>query len=75
VPASRTADGALDGISHPIEVQYFAVGKPNYEQVEGLALEEICLRVQYVPRVLSNPFQLISRQIRQFGFQKNLFAG
>jgi aryl-alcohol dehydrogenase-like predicted oxidoreductase len=29
-PASLTADGALDGISHSLEVLYSAVGKPDY---------------------------------------------
>ena len=30
-PPDLTADGALDGISHSLEVLYGAVGKPNYE--------------------------------------------
>lgn len=53
-PHSLTADGALDGISHALEVLYSAVGKPEYDQVEGVAREAIRLVVTYLPRVLAN---------------------
>lgn len=53
-PISLTADGALDGISHSLEVLYSAVGKPVYEKVEPVALEAIRLVVTYLPAVLAN---------------------
>ena len=54
-PASLTADGALDGIAHSLEVLYGAVGKPYYAQMEDVAGETIRLVVEYLPRVMQNP--------------------
>lgn len=54
-PASLTADGALDGISHALEVLYSAAGKAGYESIEAVAAECIRLVVNYLPAVLVNP--------------------
>jgi len=54
-PASLTADGALDGIAHSLEVLYGAVGKPYYAKMEEVAGEGIGLVVEYLPRVLEHP--------------------
>ena len=54
-PLSLTADGALDGISHALEVLYSAVGKAGYERVEPVALEAIRLVVAYLPEALEQP--------------------
>ncbi len=54
-PRSLTADGALDGLSHSLEVLYSAVGKDNYEKVEPVALESIRLVVEFLPKALENP--------------------
>ena len=54
-PPSLTADGALDGISHSLEVLYSAVGKPEYAAIEAVAIECIRLVVNYLPVVLANP--------------------
>ena len=54
-PTSLTADGALDGISHALEVLYSAVGKASYEQIEPVALEAIRLVVTYLPAALEQP--------------------
>jgi alcohol dehydrogenase class IV len=54
-PLSLTADGALDGISHALEVLYSAAGKPSYEKVEPVALEAIRLVVAYLPDALERP--------------------
>jgi alcohol dehydrogenase len=54
-PLSLTADGALDGISHALEVLYSAAGKPEVSKVAEVALEAIRLVVEYLPRVLDNP--------------------
>ena len=54
-PASLTADGALDGIAHSLEVLYGAVDKPYYAQMEKVACETIRQVVEYLPKVLENP--------------------
>jgi alcohol dehydrogenase len=60
-PATLTADGALDGISHALEVLYSAVGKPEYLKVARVAAEAIRLVVKALPRVLANPADEDSR--------------
>ncbi|MGC8781763.1 MAG: iron-containing alcohol dehydrogenase [Anaerolineae bacterium] len=53
-PPGLTADGALDGTSHALEVLYSAVGKPEYERAAAVAQEAIRLVVHYLPRVLAD---------------------
>ena len=50
-----TADGALDGISHSLEVLYGACGKPIYDQVEAVAREGIRLIVENVEAAIADP--------------------
>ena len=54
-PPSLTADGALDGIAHALEVLYGAVGKPFYDQAAEVAREAIGLVVGYLERVIADP--------------------
>jgi alcohol dehydrogenase class IV len=54
-PPSLTADGALDGISHSLEVLYDSVNKPYYEKMKDVAHESIRLVVQYLPKVIDDP--------------------
>jgi len=54
-PPALTADGALDGIAHSLEVLYGAVGKPYYAQMEDVARESIGLVVRHLPNVMDNP--------------------
>ncbi len=54
-PAVLTADGALDGVSHALEVLYGAVDKPHYALMEEVAGETIGLVMEYLPRVLQDP--------------------
>jgi alcohol dehydrogenase len=54
-PTSLTADGALDGIAHCLEVLLGAVGKPFYEQVEPVARTGIGLVVNYLPKAIQDP--------------------
>jgi alcohol dehydrogenase class IV len=61
-PASLTADGALDGIAHSLEVLYGAVGKPTYDKAKAIAAESICLVVQYLPLALDDPANVEARQ-------------
>lgn len=54
-PTGLTADGALDGVSHCLEVLYSAVGKPEYERVEQVAQAGIAIIVAYLERAIKNP--------------------
>ena len=54
-PPSLTADGALDGIAHSLEVLLGAVGRPFYDKVEPVARESIRLVANYLPQVIENP--------------------
>lgn len=61
-PPGLTADGALDGISHALEVLYSAVGKPEYARAADVARAAIGLAVQHLPRVLADPRHPTSRE-------------
>ncbi len=61
-PRSLTADGALDGVAHSLEVLYGAVGKPYYDHMEEVARESIGLVVQYLPRVMEHPHDAKGRE-------------
>lgn len=61
-PLSLTADGALDGIAHILEVLYGAVGKPYYEKLRELAESGIALVVQYLPKITRNPQDTEARE-------------
>jgi len=54
-PASLTADGALDGVSHSLEVLYGAVGKPYYDRMTRVGRQTFDLVFRYLPRVLETP--------------------
>lgn len=54
-PAALTADGALDGVSHLLEVLYGAVGKGYCAEMEEVARLGISLVMKFLPRVLENP--------------------
>jgi len=54
-PPALTADGALDGIAHSLEVLYDSVGKPYHEQMLEIAGEGIRLVVENLPKVMENP--------------------
>jgi alcohol dehydrogenase len=61
-PPSLTADGALDGVSHSLEVLYGAVGKPGYDRIETVAAESIRLVATYLPRVIERPADVEGRE-------------
>jgi len=54
-PPSLTADGALDGIAHSLEVLYGAAGQPAYEKIKEIANTGIGLVVNYLPQVMADP--------------------
>lgn len=61
-PPELTADGALDGVSHSLEVLYGAVGKPRYGLIKEVAKATFDLVFRYLPRVLDNPRDREGRQ-------------
>jgi alcohol dehydrogenase class IV len=61
-PASLTADGALDGVSHALEVMYDACGKPSYDLIEKVAGEAISLVIEYLPRAIDDPQDTQARE-------------
>jgi alcohol dehydrogenase len=54
-PASLTADGAMDGVSHSLEVLYGAVGQDHYAKTEEVAVTGISLVVNHLPKALESP--------------------
>ncbi len=61
-PKSLTADGALDGIAHSLEVLYGAAGKPFYKKMMNVAGTCIALVVKYLPMVIENPDNTEARE-------------
>jgi alcohol dehydrogenase len=61
-PRSLTADGALDGIAHSLEVLLGAVGKPFYDKVEPVARTGIALVANYLPKAIEDPRDKIARR-------------
>jgi len=54
-PMDLTKDGALDGISHIVEVLYGAEGKPNFDKMAEIAETGVSLILKYLPGVIRNP--------------------
>lgn len=54
-PAALTADGALDGTAHILEVLWGAVGKPYYNEMTEVAGTGLRLILKHLPRVIENP--------------------
>ncbi len=61
-PPALTADGALDGMAHILEVFYGAVGKPYYDKLREIAEVGISLIADYLPRVIRNPQSTEARE-------------
>jgi alcohol dehydrogenase len=61
-PLALTADGALDGFSHILEVFYGAVGKPHYDKLCRIAEVGISLIVSHLPRVIRDPQDARARE-------------
>ncbi|MDX2430896.1 MAG: iron-containing alcohol dehydrogenase, partial [Bacteroides sp.] len=54
-PPELTLDGALDGMSHCLEVYFGATGKPIFEKAQEIATIAITLVVKYLPLVMEDP--------------------
>jgi alcohol dehydrogenase class IV len=61
-PRSLTADGALDGISHSLEVLYGSAGEDFYGKARDIAGACICLAVRYLARAMENPDDADARE-------------
>jgi alcohol dehydrogenase class IV len=60
-PSGLTLDGALDGMSHCLEVYFGSVGKDNYDRAREIATIAISLVVKYLPRVMGDPSDQVAR--------------
>jgi alcohol dehydrogenase len=67
MPPGFTADGALDGIAHMIEVLYGAVGQDFYEKAAEVAAVGVELIVNYVERAVDEPTDLEAREALGLG--------
>ncbi len=61
-PPALTADGALDGLAHILEVFYGVAGKPCYDRLNEIAVTGISLIVKYLPRVNDDPDDAEARE-------------
>ena len=61
-PPTLTADGAMDGLSHILEVFYGAIHKPYYGKISQIAEVGISLIVTHLPRVIANPQDTTARE-------------
>jgi alcohol dehydrogenase class IV len=61
-PRSLTADGALDGISHSLEVLYGSAGKDFYSKAGEIAGACIGLGVRYLQRAMESPEDVEARE-------------
>ncbi len=61
-PLGLTADGALDGVAHSLEVLYGAVDKPYYGLMQDVARETFDLVFRHLPQVIDNPSDAAARE-------------
>jgi len=67
MPPGFTADGAMDGIAHMIEVLYGAVGQDFYEKAVEVAAIGVKLIVHHVERAVAGPTDLEAREALGLG--------
>ena len=65
--ADYTADGAMEGVAHLLEVLIGAVGRPYYTRVEEVAQVGLRLIVQYVARAVQDGNDLEAREALGLG--------
>lgn len=61
-PPALTADGALDGVSHCLEVLYGSAGRAGYDRIEEIAIAAIELVVNNLWRALEDPHGAAARE-------------
>ncbi|MBM4466333.1 MAG: iron-containing alcohol dehydrogenase [Chloroflexi bacterium] len=67
MPPGFTADGALDGIAHLIEVLYSAVGQGFYQKAAEIAAVGVRLIVNHLERAVAEPTDLEAREALGLG--------
>ena len=67
MPPAFTADGALDGLSHLVEVLYGAAGRAHYGLAARIAEVGVGLIVNNVERAVSEPTDLKAREALGLG--------
>ena len=67
MPPALTADGALDGLSHLVEVLYGAAGRAHYGLAARIAEVGVGLIVNNVERAVSEPTDLEAREALGLG--------
>jgi alcohol dehydrogenase class IV len=60
-PISLTLDGALDAISHCLEVFMGGWGKSYYNEIKEITETAICLIIEYLPKVIKRKDDLEAR--------------
>jgi alcohol dehydrogenase class IV len=61
MPPGMTADGALDGVAHALEVLYDSTGKSYHQRMLEVAPIAIGLVVDYLERAVKNPKDMEAR--------------
>lgn len=69
-----TADGAMDGLSHLVEVLYSLVGQDTYERAEAMVLVGTRLLIGYVERAVRDPYDLEAREALGLGTDLGAYA-
>jgi alcohol dehydrogenase len=73
-PNALVMDGALDGISHALEVLYGAAGKPSYAKIADVARAAIGLIVESLPPAIEDPKDTRSRDRLCLGTDLGAYA-
>jgi len=74
MPPGFTADGAMDGLSHLVEVLYGLAGREGYERAEEVAVVGARLIVNYVERAVQVPDDLEAREALGLGTDLGAYA-
>jgi len=73
-PKTLVMDGALDGISHALEVLFGATGKEGYERIREVAQTGISLIVESLPRAIKAPGDIEARDHLCLGTDLGAYA-
>jgi alcohol dehydrogenase len=73
-PKTLVMDGALDGISHALEVLFGAAGKDGYERIREVAQTGISLIVESLPRAIKTPGDTAARDRLCLGTDLGAYA-
>jgi len=74
MPPGFTADGAVDGLSHLIDVLYGLAGREGYDRAEVVAVVGTRLIVQFVEKAVRVPDDLAAREALGLGTDLGAYA-